>query len=153
MHIMKYILPLLVLGLLIACGGPAKKPADEALLQEAAKYHMDALDVEKKFKSIAKKLESNAAEIQIQGRALDGDEQKWLEEYHGIMRGYELWSENHIEVPGHEHEHDHSHDGHDHHHHHHHSDVQLTPQDMMETQKAFLDNINDLKTKAEKLLR
>ncbi len=149
---MKYTLILTLLTLLISCGTSPKETTDDPLLKEAAGYHMEAIEVEKEFKLLSKTLANQAAGIQVQGRALTDEEIKWLDSYQGLIRGYELWSENHIEVPGYEHAHDHSHDGHDHHHHHHGTDVQLTPQDMMETQKAFLDNINDLKTKAQQLL-
>ncbi len=152
---MRIILILSLAFLIFSCGNSTKNNADNPLLKEAAEYHMEALEHEKNFKIMAKELTSQAASIEIQGKELSEEEKQWLETYHGIMRGYELWSENHIEVPGHEHEHDHSHEGHEHHHHHHHhgNEVQLTPQDMMETQKAFLDNIKDLETKASAFLK
>ncbi len=151
---MKYSTFLILSLMLFSCGTTTKTNNDDILIKEAASYHMQALEVEKEFKSLAKTLENKANGIQIQGRGLTEPEMKWLKEYQDMMRGYELWEENHIEVPGHDHHHhDHSHEGHDHdhhhhHHHHHENDVKLTPQDMMETQKAFLDNINDLKKMA-----
>lgn len=151
MHIMKNLVFILSSLFIISCGTSNSTVKEDPLLKEAFGYHKEAIEVQKSFKANLKELENRKNGIQVQGRALTDGEIKFTEDVHKLLRDYELWNENHVEVPGYEHDHDHS--GHDHDHDHSHgNDVQLTPKDMLETQKAFLNNIKEIKKRGEELM-
>ena len=62
-----------------------------------------------------------------------------------IEKSLKAWEEMVIEVPGFEHEHHHTHDHEHHHHHNHGSQINLTPQQMLDIQIELQDSIAAIK--------
>ncbi len=135
----------------LACNNNTKVNKDKGILEEAFNYHTQAMQLEKVFIKNQLQLVSRRNSIQVQGRALTDQELKWLEDEGKVQLGYEEWQKSIIEVPGFEHDHDHGEHGH--HHHHHAPSVNLTAEDMLETQKALLDRIIELNDQAKTLLK
>lgn len=132
MHAYKSVLWLLGI-ILIACNGSSQKEPDPKLT-EAFAIHEHALHV-------LDSLEQVLASVEVD--SLPTTQQVAIKE---IKEEIEAWESNLVEVPGFEHEHDHDHEGHDHHHHDATSDqmADLPPQDMLDAQQAFLDELHKI---------
>ncbi len=157
---MRYSLMLFSL-LLFACGGGTsnnQSDEEQKLLSEAAQIHEEAIKVEKNLLPRLQELRQRANQIQVVGRELTPEEMNFVNAVSALELRHQQWSENHVEVPGHEH-HDHDHHGHDHHGHDHNHDhdhdhgpaLELTAADMLLVQKEFRDSILAIQTSLTQL--
>lgn len=131
---------------LLACKSNQK---DAPELQEAARIHAKALQIEQGLKPQLGELIQLKNSINVQGRALTESEIAFVEKVNSIENSYAYWKENHVEVPGYEHQHEENH----HDHHHHKENLQLSPADMLSVQKEFRDSIAVLQQRIVELLQ
>ena len=118
------------LALLLACSGQSEP---NETLQEAQKYHLEALSVQKEVEVLIGTLRSN-------GKPGQAD---------SLARVLESWEEGLVEVPGFEHEH--HHDEHEGHHHHHKPAPPMTDASLLAYQKSTFEAIQGLKKDVEQL--
>lgn len=137
-------------GCFMGCNSTSN--GDDPILKEAFDIHIEALAIEKDFKPLFDDLVNKKNSLAVQGRELTPEEMVFIDRVSLLEESYEIWEENHIEVPGFEdHEaHDHSHHGHDHSHG---PAIQLLPEDMLIVQKEFRDSVIAMKGRAELLLK
>ncbi len=118
---MKNFTSVLLFLALIAFMGCHSHPTDPRL-EEAFQFHKEALAVNKAIQDQLQSIKNDSLNVVSQ-----------------LQKRLQVWEENLVEVPGFEHDHDHSHGGH--HHHHHGTEVEVTPEHMINIQKEFLDSI------------
>ncbi|QHW01620.1 hypothetical protein GJR95_39475 [Spirosoma endbachense] len=131
---------------LAACSG--KTDADQSILNEAATFHNEAINVQEQVEPLIDEIDSvrtvlikkMTPEAKITAQSLDS-----------LKTAFEQWEENLVEVPGMKHEHHHEHDkGH---HHHHNSDTKDLPADQMrDLQQAFLTNIKQIQQQTQQAM-
>ncbi len=124
-------------------------PKDNPALQEAARIHAEAAQIEQALQPQLKELIQRKNSINIQGRALTEEEIAFVEKVNAIENSYTYWEENHVEVPGYEHQHEENH----HDHHHHKENLHLSPADMLSVQKEFRDSIVTLQQRVIELIQ
>ena len=149
----KYLLFLLIGLIFAACNSSDTNEGDEKILKEAAKIHLEAIEIEKTVKPKLDELIQRKNQLSIQGRALSSEEQLFINQVDQLQASYDFWESNHVEVEGGGHDHDHDHHGHDHHGHDHDhgSKLDVLPADMLIIQKEFRDSIISLKERVEKV--
>ncbi|GAB3999829.1 hypothetical protein GCM10028807_51160 [Spirosoma daeguense] len=132
---------------LAACSG--KSDADKVVLDEAARYHNEAIEVQEQLEPMIDQVDSvktllaskSAVEAKTTTKSLDS-----------LKTAFEEWEENLVEVPGMEHEHhDHGKGEHKHHHHHHNNnDTKDMPADQMrDLQRELLANIKQIQQQTQ----
>ena len=136
----------IVLISLFACVS-AEQQKETQLLEEAAKVHKEAMDIENDLKDDLEALIQKANGINVKGRALEPEEIRLVEQINQLQASYRYWEENHIEVPGHD-LHDHNHHGHNHDHV---AATEYSAKDMLLIQKEFRDSILSIKKRVESL--
>lgn len=149
---MKPISLLLLLSIFTWSCQSSSSENDNALLEEAGKIHLEAIQIEKTIKPKLDELVQAKNRLSIQGRALNADEQAFINKVEQLQSSYNYWEENHVEVPGteHDHGHDHSHEGHDHSHDHG-PKLEVSAADMLLIQKEFRDSILSIKQRIEEI--
>ena len=131
----------------ISCNSSHSK--EDELLDEAAKIHNEAVQIEQQIKDKITTLNQQANNLKVQGRELEANEISFIEQVNNLNASYNYWQENHVEVPGHD---DHDHHGHDHGHDHDHDHgpaLEISPEDMLLIQKEFKDSILSIKNRVE----
>lgn len=171
---------MLIAVVLTAC---QEDPKDNPTLQEAFKVHNEAVAIHdeimpkmKDLNDLKKEVQQAMNQIQIRAEEMDTESFSALQgamvQLDAADKGMRDWMANLSEVPGFAHEHNHGdhdhgehegedHEGHDHDHDHSHgSDPKLTPEQILEVQKAHKTDILKLKeemeaamTAAEQLLK
>lgn len=136
-----------------ACGGKSAK--DDPILQEAAKIHEEAHEIQEgieptvaQFDSL-KTLLTNKKTTLADSLAAQADEA--VASLDKIKADLESWEENLVVVPGMEHDHEHeghNHEGHDHKHDHKPA-PDVTPEQMLDIQKEIKKNIEAIKTELD----
>lgn len=144
-------LPLLtaitLFGSLAGCSSSDKK---DPLLEEAARYHQQATEVQAALEPKIEQIDSLKAVLM--GRKTPGASAR-VATLDSLKTAFEEWEENLVEVPGmpHNHAHDHGKGGHKHNH----ADATLKnlPTDQMRNlQREILNNINQMKTRLDAVL-
>lgn len=146
---MRYVVLACLFSALVACSG--KSDADKTLLDEAARYHTEATDIQEKLETSIDQIDSvrtllaqkTTPEAKATAQSLDS-----------LKTAFEEWEENLVEVPGMKHEH-HEHGDGEHHHHHHHNnnDTKDLPADQMrDLQREFLANIKQIQEQTQQAL-
>lgn len=125
--------------------------SEAQLLSQAAALHQEALRIDQEVKPQLEELIQQSNSIQIQGRALSGEEIRRVEAIDAVRSSYAWFENNHVEVPGHDHDHG-DHAGHDHDHDHG-AELELTPEDMLAVQQEFLDSIKSIRARVALLLQ
>lgn len=149
----KYLLFLFIGLILAACNSSNKNEGDEKILKEAAKIHIEAIEIEKTIKPKLDELVQRKNQLSVQGKALTQEEQSFIAQVDQLQVSYDYWEKNHVEVEGSGHNHDHDHHGHDHagHDHSHGNELKVLPSDMLIIQKEFRDSIISIKERVEKI--
>ncbi|MBD2756491.1 hypothetical protein IC230_26620 [Spirosoma sp. BT704] len=133
---------------LIGCSG--QSDADKALLDEAGRYHMEAIDIQEQVEPVIDRIDSvrtllakkTSPEAKAAGQSLDS-----------LKTAFEEWEENLVEVPGLKHDHHEHGEGKHHHHHHHNNDTKDMPADQLrDLQQAFLANIRQIQQQTQQAM-
>ena len=133
----------------------AEKKAEKALLAEAATAHNSAIALHDEVMPLFSEVETQKKRINARLTELNAAAKKDEATIAVYVKAFESlgsaemhmreWMENLVEVPGNEEHHHHEH-GEGHEHHDHDAAPQLTPQQMLDVQKASLTAIGDIKT-------
>lgn len=141
---------LLALALLAGCGG--KNAADEATLKEAGEIHLQASEIQEALEpqvdSLAS-LKNSLAALKTPAAT------QAVADIDSVVKRFETWESNVVEVPGVEHNHEHAEgdSAHQHHHHNHKPAPQVTASEMLDIQKEMKSDLEkisaDVKTVME----
>jgi hypothetical protein len=143
MHPLTVITSLCLAGLLLACGGRSGK--NDPDLEEAGKIHLQASEIQE---ALEPQMDSLAA---LRAKLLARNTEaatRAVTDIDSVVKRFENWEANLVDVPGLEHEHEHGEDEQHHHHHHdhHHEAPQVTSAEMIDIQKELkrsIEQIND----------
>ncbi|MBD2701257.1 hypothetical protein IC229_11460 [Spirosoma sp. BT702] len=135
---MRYVIFSVLLCGLAACSG--KSDTDKVVLEEAARYHNEATEVQEQLEPMIDRIDSVKTRLALKTTP---EAKAITQSLDSLKTAFETWEENLVEVPGMKHEH-HEHGEGEHHHHHHHNnnDTKDMPADQLrDLQREFLANI------------
>lgn len=135
----------LLLSCFLGCSSADKK---DPLLEEAARYHQQATDIQAVVEPKIDRIDSLKAVYSTQKTPIA---QAAVVTLDSLKTAFEEWEENLVEVPGmpHNHTHEHGKGGHEHHHH---ADATLKdlPADQMrDLQRETLNNIRQIQARLQ----
>ncbi|GAB3705534.1 hypothetical protein GCM10027592_38110 [Spirosoma flavus] len=145
---MRYVIFSALLIGLVACSG--KSDADKAVLEEAARYHNEATEVQEQLEPMIDQIDSVktllAAKTTPEAKAT-------TQSLDSLKTAFEQWEENLVEVPGMKHEHHEHGEGEHHHHHHNNNDAKDMPADQMrDFQREYLANIKLMQQQTQRAM-
>jgi len=115
---------------------------EKKVLKEASEIHNQATKLYEDISSKKEELKKNIKQFEEKDKEKFSQE---IEDAKTLLKDFETWESEIIEVPGNEHEH--SHEGH--HHHHHAPIVEVSVEEMLQIQKEMLANIQKLSERLE----
>ncbi|UHG89881.1 hypothetical protein [Spirosoma oryzicola] len=123
-----------------------KSAADKPLLDEAAKYHNEAIEVQEQVEPLVDQVDSVRT---LLVKKATPEAKSTAQSLDSLKTAFEAWEENLVEVPGMKHEH-HEHSSGKHHHHNHNNDAKdMSADQMRDLQREFLTNIKAIQTQTQ----
>lgn len=145
---MRYVIIFSLLLSLIACSG--KSEADKALLDEAGRYHLEAIQIQEQVEPVIDQIDSVRT---LLNKKTSPEAKATVQSLDSLKTAFEEWEENLVEVPGMKHEHHDSGEGKHHHHHHHNNDAKDMPADQLrDLQREFMVNIKQIQQQTQQAM-